>query len=263
MNARYNTKCAPAQDGQLYSICLADQGCSLAAPKADCAAYANVKPYGTEDTSTVTPLASQSATSSSSPPSTSSSTSLGGGAIAGIAVGAAAGIALLAGSVWFFLKKCRDGNNPATQPQSLAVSQMAFDGGSYHRDPGMHSPQMSQDGYYNMNRQSQFTASYPAQGYESPYMSPPAGSLSPGHGWTMTETKPQELDSSDARWTPASPTVEIKMQSVVGSLNATPEIRELAEMESPQRVNWGPQTIHEGAGTSNRCHKADRCRFFF
>ncbi|KAJ3577784.1 hypothetical protein NPX13_g2781 [Xylaria arbuscula] len=61
-NSRYNVRCAPAINGQLYSICQAPE-CPLAAPSPDCDAYVNVGPgenstsSGGSSTGTGRPLA--------------------------------------------------------------------------------------------------------------------------------------------------------------------------------------------------------------
>lgn len=125
MNARYNIRCSPPVDGQLYSICLA-KDCPLAAPEAQCDVYSNVQPYGLNEStvqtgtetmvlpttavssahSTTTSTAVTSSTSPSIPfmtAASSSSSSLSGGAIAGIVIGAVA-VALLAAGMWLFYR---------------------------------------------------------------------------------------------------------------------------------------------------------------
>ncbi|KAM5520455.1 hypothetical protein FOXYSP1_14345 [Fusarium oxysporum f. sp. phaseoli] len=120
MNARYNIRCSPPVDGQLYAICLA-KDCPLAAPDAECDMYSSIPPYGVNNTAipsgtgtTVLPTTlGSSASSSSSLAATSgatstaaasgSSSSLSGGAIAGIAIGAVV-VSLLAVGVWMFFR---------------------------------------------------------------------------------------------------------------------------------------------------------------
>lgn len=114
MNARYNVRCAPSINGQLYSICLADE-CPLAAPSPDCNAYVNLQPNSATN-STASPSSSSTSTttssttlvgSSSSPSSSaavSSGAALSGGAIAGIAIGGAA-VLLLAFGMWLYHRR--------------------------------------------------------------------------------------------------------------------------------------------------------------
>ncbi|KAJ3496363.1 hypothetical protein NLG97_g2719 [Lecanicillium saksenae] len=110
MNARYNVRCGPSINGQLYSICLADE-CPLAAPSPDCNAYTNLQPNSASNstgspssssTSTTTPSSTSSSTSSSA--ATSSGPVLSSGAIAGIAIGGAA-IILLAFGMWLYHRR--------------------------------------------------------------------------------------------------------------------------------------------------------------
>ncbi|EHK27441.1 uncharacterized protein TRIVIDRAFT_34285 [Trichoderma virens Gv29-8] len=123
MNARYNVRCAPAINGQLYSICFADE-CPLAQPKPDCDAYKDIGPSGASNVSVVTTTVNPaspttSATTTSAPPSStttaapagdsspnpdskSSSTALSGGAIAGIAIGGAAVLLLAVGLLLYY-----------------------------------------------------------------------------------------------------------------------------------------------------------------
>ncbi|PNP55134.1 hypothetical protein THARTR1_04823 [Trichoderma harzianum] len=125
MNARYAVRCAPPINGQLYSICFADE-CPLAQPKPDCDAYKDIGPSGTSNVSVVTTTVQQAsatssaATTSSEPPSAtttaagdarpspdskSSSAPLSGGAIAGIAIGGAAVLLLAVGLLLYFRRQ--------------------------------------------------------------------------------------------------------------------------------------------------------------
>ncbi|KAL7797470.1 hypothetical protein V8C37DRAFT_276834 [Trichoderma ceciliae] len=129
MNARYNVRCAPPINGQLYSICFADE-CPLAQPKPDCDAYENLSPSGANNdtavTTTVTPTSAahtSAATTSAAPISTtttpsggsggaspssdsdSNSVVLSSGAIAGIAIGGAAVLLLALGLLLYFRRQ--------------------------------------------------------------------------------------------------------------------------------------------------------------
>ncbi|KAL7931221.1 hypothetical protein V8C35DRAFT_119822 [Trichoderma chlorosporum] len=124
MNARYNVRCAPPVNGQLYSICFADE-CPLAQPQPDCDAYKDLGPSGTSNVSvvvtTVSPSsATTSAATTSQPPASSTTAAAGdaspspdsnrgpatlsGGAIAGIAIGGAAVLLLAVGLLLYFLR---------------------------------------------------------------------------------------------------------------------------------------------------------------
>lgn len=232
MNARYNTKCAPAENNQLYSICLSNEGCPLAAPKADCDVYANVKPYGLEDP-TATPSASSPASTSSE--ASSGKKSLGGGAIGGIVVGAIAGVALLAGAIWFFLKKRGSKKAAAQRPESIAVSHTTA---GFH-DPSMYSPQMSQS-HYDPKHQSQYGYFPSNNGHESYFSGQPHDSYMstspPPQGWA--EVKPQELHGQEITSAPTSPMSETHP----GSPHHITDMRQVAEMESPYPHAWGRAT---------------------
>jgi hypothetical protein len=138
MNARYNVRCSPGitlnpQFGpQLFSLCQAES-CPLAAPVADCEAYANLQPNGSaagnggtasinssptgtqtsQQTATVThtPTQSSSAPATSSPAPPQSSPALAPGPIAGIAIGGAAVLFGFITLLIFLLRKKRNENN--------------------------------------------------------------------------------------------------------------------------------------------------------
>ncbi|RFU80895.1 hypothetical protein TARUN_1312 [Trichoderma arundinaceum] len=129
MNARYNVRCAPPINGQLFSICFADE-CPLAQPKPDCEAYENLGPNGSNNvtvvtttvgpksathtlTTTTTTSAAASATTtaatggdaSTNSHSDSNSIVLSSGAIAGIAIGGAAVLLLALGLLLYFRRQ--------------------------------------------------------------------------------------------------------------------------------------------------------------
>ncbi|KAI1127803.1 hypothetical protein F5Y10DRAFT_242132 [Nemania abortiva] len=126
LNSRYNVRCAPAIDGQLYSLCQAPE-CPLAAPSADCNAYVNIGPgegstatggSGAVPSSTSQPTSSATSTSSTQPttnPPSSTATSggpaLSSGAIAGIAIGGAA-VVLLAVGLWLYHRRRQQAKPP-------------------------------------------------------------------------------------------------------------------------------------------------------
>ncbi|KAH8167784.1 hypothetical protein CIB48_g417 [Xylaria polymorpha] len=141
-NSRYNVRCAPAINGQLYSICQAPE-CPLAAPSPDCDAYVNLGPgnsTGSGGSATATdgtsqPTSSTTSTSSSQPTTSSpsstapsSSPDLSSGAIAGIAIGGAA-VALLAVGLWLYHRRWQKSKQ---QPPMIAVP---YTGGSGHLSP--------------------------------------------------------------------------------------------------------------------------------
>lgn len=130
MNARYNVRCAPPVNGQLYSICFADE-CPLAQPSPDCAAYEDLSPGGTSNVTVVTttvgqasPTQTSATTTTSAAPSSASTTAAGdtggsstdsgshsavlsGGAIAGIAIGGSAVLLLAAGLLLYFRRQSK------------------------------------------------------------------------------------------------------------------------------------------------------------
>lgn len=243
MNSRYNLKCKAAENGTLTSICL-NNNCPLAVDKPDCKAYDDIKQYAGENTAPPTPGAT--GTSSASPPSDGGKSDLGGGAIAGIAIGAFAGLSLIIGTLWFFFRKRRGDSDAAQRPDSLAVSQTT---GGYHNPPAMYSPAMTtqtpfEQGSpvttYDPSRQSQFT--FFSQGRDSHV----AASSPPPPGWT--EMAPQELDAAELG--PSRPTSP-GLGAVSGSQTKTgykPDLHEAFEMESPPpRLDARDQTgPHEG-----------------
>ncbi|QLI73106.1 uncharacterized protein G6M90_00g104230 [Metarhizium brunneum] len=183
MNARYNIRCAPPANGELYSICLANE-CPLAAPDANCDVYNNIQPYGlsnaTTQSSTPTPVLPTTSTASS-PSSTAAptapaggSSSLSGGAIAGIAIGAAAASLLTAGMWLFFRRKRRaKAETPLTAEVSDARSSSGF------------VPQSA----YGANRHGSYSS-------HSPYVF--AASTTDSHPPTAVEwAPPQELDAEN------------------------------------------------------------------
>lgn len=146
LNSRYNVRCAPSINGQLYSICQAPE-CPLAAPSPDCGAYVNIGPgengtggggSGTPPSSTSEPTSSTTPTSSTqpttSPPASTTASSedsgpaLSSGAIAGIAIGGAA-VALLAVGLWLYHRRQK------AKLQQMASVPYAGGGGSGHLSP--------------------------------------------------------------------------------------------------------------------------------
>ncbi|UKZ94127.1 uncharacterized protein TrAFT101_009014 [Trichoderma asperellum] len=119
MNARYNVRCAPPVNGQLYSICFADE-CPLAQPQPDCDAYKDLSPGGTSNVTVVTttiaptlatPTSATATTSSTASAESTSSNSnsvvLSNGAIAGIAIGGAAVLLLALGLILYFRRQSK------------------------------------------------------------------------------------------------------------------------------------------------------------
>ncbi|EFZ02935.1 hypothetical protein MAA_00009 [Metarhizium robertsii ARSEF 23] len=188
MNARYNIRCAPPANGELYSICLANE-CPLAAPDANCDAYNNIQPYGltnvTTQSSTPTPVLPTTSTASSTSSTATSTTaaptapaggssSLSGGAIAGIAIGAAAASLLTAG-MWLFFRRKRRAK--AETPLTAEVSDARFSSGF--------APQSA----YGPNRHGSYSS-------HSPYVF--AASTTDSHPPTAVEwSPPQELDAEN------------------------------------------------------------------
>jgi hypothetical protein len=155
MNARYNVRCAPAVNGQLYSICFAEE-CPLAAPDPDCDAYNDLKPNAANNGTGPTAASSTSTTASHTPSGTASSTdpassgtgtsasnpTLSSGAIAGIAIGGAA-VLLLAFGMWLYFRRHN------TRPKLVPVPASA----AGHASPASSHP------YYSPGRDSTFAPS--------------------------------------------------------------------------------------------------------
>ncbi|KAI1109762.1 hypothetical protein F5Y14DRAFT_392145 [Nemania sp. NC0429] len=158
LNSRYNVRCAPAINGQLYSICQAPD-CPLAAPSPDCDAYLNIGPggnntdggdSGTPPNTNPDPTSSTTPTSSTQQPTTSPASStpantesgspaLSSGAIAGIAIGGAA-VILLAVGLWLYHRR----QKAKVPPQQMVSGPYTGDG--YHPSPapGYPSSHLSQ-----------------------------------------------------------------------------------------------------------------------
>lgn len=168
MNARYNVRCAPAINGQLFSICFADE-CPLAQPKPDCDAYKEIGPSGTRNGSQPTATAgpgsatSSAATTSTSPgPTTAaagdagpgqgfkpSSAALSGGAIAGIAIGGAAVLLLAVGLLLYFRRR-------SAKPHLVPVPVPS---------DGYGSPAHPTYSYYSSNPHMSMASSVPHEAY--------------------------------------------------------------------------------------------------
>lgn len=167
MNARYNVRCAPEVNGQLYSICFAEE-CPLAAPNPDCEAYTNLKPNapsngtGSTGTSSIDTAASKTPSSTSSDSeATSSGTAapesspvLSSGAIAGIAIGGAA-VLLLAFGMWLYFRR----RNARPELVPVPVSSTAG-----HLSPASSHP------YYSPRPDSNFVSSGVPSGMRDSYM---------------------------------------------------------------------------------------------
>ncbi|PTB62802.1 hypothetical protein BBK36DRAFT_1162584 [Trichoderma citrinoviride] len=188
MNARYNVRCAPAINGQLFSICFADE-CPLAQPKPDCDAYKEIGPSGTgngsEPTATAGPgSATNSATTTSISPgsptaaagdagtgrdASSSSAALSGGAIAGIAIGGAAVLLLAVGLLLYFRRR-------SAKPHLVPVPVPS--------DGGYGSPAHPTHSYYSSNPHMSMASTIPPEAYMGGH-NPVPGFWSP--------PKPQEI----------------------------------------------------------------------
>jgi hypothetical protein len=186
MNARYNIRCAPPMNGQLYSICLA-KDCPLAAPESNCEVYNNIQPYGVNKSAPgtetpvlpTTPVSSApsgtttAAASSTSPATTStaaasgSSSSLSGGAIAGIAIGSAAAVLLAAGAWLLFRRKRRakaeTGPAPSMVSDGTAAPVFAYQPGYGSNMHDGYSVQSPYDAYMTPTPDQSRTASMPPQ----------------------------------------------------------------------------------------------------
>jgi hypothetical protein len=195
MNSLYNVRCAPpitlnpAQGPELLSLCQASS-CPLAEPNPDCAAYVNLTANGLPNSSSAQGSASTSTSLSSSTSSTStftsattttsstssatatttaaasSSSTLGSGSIAGIAVGGAAGLALLLGAVYFCARRRR----PAEPAEPLPAQYVPE---TTYAPSGMKGPHMSytSNGGTIAEMDSPRFASSPQMGGYSPHQS--------------------------------------------------------------------------------------------
>lgn len=190
MNARYAVRCAPPINGQLYSICFAEE-CPLAQPKPDCDAYKDLGPSGTSNVSVVTTTvnspasATSSASTTSEPPSStttaagdanpspdskSSSATLSGGAIAGIAIGGAAVLLLAVGLLLYFRRQ-------SAKPQMVPVPV---------HSGGYGSPAHPPNAYYASNaHMSMASSSVPQEAY--------MGGHSDMSGFWVPPKPPQEM----------------------------------------------------------------------
>lgn len=213
MNARYNVRCAPPINGQLYSICFADE-CPLAQPQPDCDAYKDLSPGGTSNvtvvTTTIAPTQATptSATTTASSTTTAESTSsnsnsnsnsvvLSNGAIAGIAIGGAAVLLLALGLILYFRRQSK---NPQIVPVPVPSG-------------GYGSPTYPPHTHYSTNpHTSMASTSIPHE----PYM----GAHNSGSGF-WAPPKPHEMGQN------------IQETVVARPASMSPPLAELAEMDSP------------------------------
>ncbi|KAI3317326.1 hypothetical protein HD806DRAFT_515560 [Xylariaceae sp. AK1471] len=223
MNSKYNVRCAPAVNGQLYSLCQAPE-CPLAAPSADCDAYVNLAPGvngtgGAQQTSAPSSSTSPGSTAASIPtstgsppasspasPSTSNSMVLSSGAIAGIAIGGAA-VVLFAIGLWLFFRR------RPTKPQMIAVpSPYTGGGGSYASPTHPYHPSYTPT---TINPHASFDNS---SALHESYLAPGGGA---GYGAFFAPKHPSEAE------------LGVPTPAAAGSPHSPP-ITQIAEMESPQ-----------------------------
>lgn len=207
MNARYNTRCSPPIDGQLYSICLA-KDCPLAAPSAECDEYPHVQPYGIKNAGApsgtekpVLPTTAASSGATSATAASASSSGLSGGVIAGISIGAAA-VVLLAAGIFLFLRHQRkskagsvpDLGQPAVGSSPAPPPRPNVDSSTLHNS------------YYSWGPHDSYTLS------TAPGSPPPP-------------------------WAPSKPPQELGAETTPGTMTPThqrPVTPQMAEMESPE-----------------------------
>lgn len=208
MNARYNVRCAPPVNGQLYSICFADE-CPLAQPQPDCDAYKDLSPGGMSNvtvvTTTIAPtLATQtSATATASATTTAGSASsnsnsvvLSNGAIAGIAIGGATVLLLALGLILYY-------RHQSKRPQIVPVPVSSG---------GYGSPTYPTHAHYSTNPHTSMASTSVPQ---EPYM---AAHNSVSGFWAPP--KPQEMGQNVHEAVMARP------------VSMSPPLAELAEMDS-------------------------------
>lgn len=220
MNSRYNVRCNPSINGQLYSLCQAPE-CPLAAPRADCAAYANLRPEvngtgagtggggGASPSSTGAPGATSPA-ATPTPTQEPSQPALGAGPIAGIAIGGA--VVLLAAVGMVLWHRRRKG------PKIVAVPMGPGGPGSPY-NPSYSSP----GGHLHHSMQPSMSTQYnPHQSYMS---------HTPSEAGTYGNFQPKPEDQLVAgayNHQPHSP-----------GMGQQPPMREIAEMESPPAPTQG------------------------
>ncbi|KHN96383.1 uncharacterized protein MAM_05672 [Metarhizium album ARSEF 1941] len=189
MNARYNIRCSPPLDGQLYSICFAKE-CPLAAPNAECGAYSNVQPYGLAGstsqgsgtpppppTTTTTPSSPTASTATPTTPAAAPS-SLSGGAVA-----AAAG--LLAAAMCLFFRRRRRAD--AATPPGPSMLDSTW------------SPAFSSQPAYSSNLRDSYSSQSPHAGVASAAADArPQAALA-----SSSPPPPQELDTRNPAGGPA------------------------------------------------------------
>lgn len=201
MQSKYNVRCLPPENNSLTSICLAKE-CPLAVPSPHCEAYENIQPRGVETSGLPS---STSSSSAASPGSEGHAHPLSGGAIAGIAVGGAAVVVLLAIGTWFLYRRQRRSRDQAAGPvQSIAPSSTLF------------SPQSPYGSQYSPN---------PHESYIGSFIS------SPSQAWA--EPKPiQELSTGSPDMIHCNPSP--------GGPNSQPTMDQIAEMGgSEPPPEWG------------------------
>lgn len=227
MNDRYNNRCSPPVNGQLFSICLA-KDCPLAAPSPECEPYPNVQPYGVgnagDPSGTEKPALPTMPASSGAASTTASSSGLSGGAIAGISIGGAV-VALLAAAMFLFFRR-----QQKTRADSVPAVSQTGDGASHAFPPSSFSPQSLDranlhDSYYSRNTRDSYMPSIPG---------------SPPPAWAPAKVPPEVPHELGAYGSEAAATAS--------PLHA-PEMRQMAEMESPVPARWGPHDQASGPQT--------------
>ncbi|KAK2593180.1 hypothetical protein QQS21_009109 [Conoideocrella luteorostrata] len=229
MNAKYNVRCLPAQNGQLTSICLA-KDCPVAVPSPDCDAYVHVNERGVGGSPSPTSSGSSGGASGGS-----SSSGLSAGAIAGIAIGGAV-VALLAVGMWLFFRRQKKQKAEKASEPSSSQNNAAPSPGYPSPSPGYPSQY-----HYGSNTNESYYSRAPTDSYIGSTLSSPSPHV--------TEFKQPEELGTDGHERPHGMASPSQYRPDLAQQQYRPDMAQIAEMESPEPPAGWPKHNNPSAST--------------